>query len=494
VSISRVQSAQANSSSLSVSNLTVSFAATGAGNFLLLVIAYKGLQTTTMPSGWAQVFITSSGSAWLEMWVYVNNPGGISSLTPSFSSPAKVSLTFVEYSGVDTVAGVDTYGSGNGSSTTASATTTASIAATSDFVIGAACVVSAGSSVSFSTDSGYSVVGTNFTGVLAAESTVQENSSPGVGTASFATTLGISSAWVCGVLAILEAGTAAIDDQDQSFSSSYTIPDLLREPSLYFQIAQDGLDYTPDTSPDIYLEAYLPPRFTAPTFRVIQPDGTNPDAPLLYSMQPAGQYRIQNLSAQGYLLYVGVNAMPDFTQPASQFSATLPLALNWPLPGSQNVTLSVVPRLQDSWGCISQNSNPWTIVLTPTGLLNPPIAAPQNCFAGANPDASVSVGGQYPGFSTDTDPANMVYVWVSTSGPPSAIGPPSFMATLTQPLWSIQFGNYSPNTTVYIAVGLYRSSDGALSGIVQLEVSFPPLPTGPQAVFSSYVVDPTEPP
>lgn len=217
-----------------------------------------------------------------------------------------------------------------------------------------------------------------------------------------------------------------------------------------------------------------------------QQEGAPGAVPVEYVTDQSGEYRIQNNSAAGYLLFIGVNGPPNFDLPAYSFSPTVPLNVAWPLPGSGIQNLFIVPRLRDTWGCVSQNSHPWIIRLSPTGELLAPLPLPESVRAYPRPNGNINVIGQYPTFAFDRDPADKVRVWVDTVSPPSTAGTATHEGNVTGSPWSVSFGSYGPGT-YYVAVAYYRTADGALSSFVYDTVVFPELPDSPQAVFTENI-------
>lgn len=208
--------------------------------------------------------------------------------------------------------------------------------------------------------------------------------------------------------------------------------------------------------------------------------------PVAFEVGSKGQYRIQNTSAEGFLLYVGVNGPPDFDQPAASFSSTLPLTLNWPLPGTGIVTLHVVARYRDSWGCISQNRHATLIKLSPSGQVLLPLPTPLQVVAYPRPSTSIGMRASYPTRTFEPDPADKLKVWVSASGPPDINVGATNTTNITNDNIVTEFGTYSPGT-YYVAVAFYRTVDQALSAAVYTTVEFPPLPGNPEAVFTDNV-------
>lgn len=85
---SLVQNASGSSSSASPASVTVSPAATGAGNLLILFVsctASSGAAIAT-PANWTLVASNSDGNVAAAVFIYQNNPGGISSVVISVTA------------------------------------------------------------------------------------------------------------------------------------------------------------------------------------------------------------------------------------------------------------------------------------------------------------------------------------------------------------------------------------------------------------------------
>lgn len=207
--------------------------------------------------------------------------------------------------------------------------------------------------------------------------------------------------------------------------------------------------------------------------------------PTEYITEQTGEYRIQNNAAVGYLVYIGVNGPPDFNQPASSFSASLPIVIAWPLPGSGIQSLYIVPRYRDTYGCISQNTHPWVIRLSPSGEVLAPLPAPQSIAAYPRGSGAINVIGQYPSYQIDSNVADKIRVWVSTGVPdPTTVA--THEGSFTGTPWSVGFGSYGPGT-YNLVVAYYRTVDGSLSPLVSTTVTFPDLPSAPTPVFTENI-------
>lgn len=199
-----------------------------------------------------------------------------------------------------------------------------------------------------------------------------------------------------------------------------------------------------------------------------------------------GQYRIQNNDAEGFLLYVGVNALPNFDQPANAFSVTLPLTLAWPLPGSEIVTLNVVARYRDSYGLISKNSYPTVIRLSPSGEVLLTIPIPVSVYAFPRANGNIKVMASYPTRGFERDPADKMKIWVATSGVPNVNVGADYVQSITNDIVVAEFGTYTPGT-YNIAVAFFRTVDSALSTPVYMTVTFPELPGPLEAVLTDNI-------
>lgn len=214
----------------------------------------------------------------------------------------------------------------------------------------------------------------------------------------------------------------------------------------------------------------------------------NHSFPHEFTSNQRGQYRIQNLDAKGYLIYTAVNAVPDLLGEPADFSATLPLSVPITLPGEGIESLNVVARYRDSWGCVSQNSKPTIIMLDASGQLRLPVQPPINVRAYPKSGGKINVLADYPGLLVDVDPADYIRIWVAASIPNTNLTYTHQEAINSEAI-SVSFGSYSPGT-YYVAVALYRSVDGAVSGSVLTTVVFPVIPGNPEAVFTENVTDP----
>lgn len=200
--------------------------------------------------------------------------------------------------------------------------------------------------------------------------------------------------------------------------------------------------------------------------------------PTAYVTNQNGGYRIQNSDAAGYAIWVGVNSLPDLTQPYDSFSATLPVLFAHALPGSGTQTIYVIPKIRDSYGVYSENQHPYILTLTSSGQVFNPIIAPYNVRAYTLSTSALKITGNYPGYVLDDNPADQVKIWVDAD--PNS-DPATYTSAVTGETFQVVFGSYSPGTYT-LKVGLFRSVDSTVSSIVTLTIVFPALLLAPKLV------------
>jgi hypothetical protein len=188
----------------------------------------------------------------------------------------------------------------------------------------------------------------------------------------------------------------------------------------------------------------------------------------------ASLFGIQNNIA-GYLVYVGYGSLPDLTQPATAFSLSLPISLPVSTPESGESTFYVLVRSQDTYGLVSQNQSYFITTINSSGtLVFPDLLPPQNLSLFELIGGVIRVLATYPGFGIDVYPAMYWKLWLDTVIPDT-----SDIPTLVVPVTGVVLATALPSQapgTYYVAVGLYRSTDLALSSTVysQITISSPP--------------------
>ena len=195
-----------------------------------------------------------------------------------------------------------------------------------------------------------------------------------------------------------------------------------------------------------------------------------------------GEYRIQNNSASGWLIYIGVDGPPDFEAEPAAFVTSLPAQIDYAL---GDYDLYVVPRKRDSYGCVSQNQYPNILKLTLSGPIKDDIAEPQDVFVYPRHDAKMRVLAQYPTFEVEEDPADKLGVWVDLD---PEIDPPTSLTTITNNHPGVDFGEFLPGTYT-VRIAFKRSSDSRLSPIVERTLVMPEIPGEPDAVYIGHILD-----
>ena len=94
---------------MTTSGATVSCSSTGAGNLLVLLVVVSPANSTP-PAGWSQA-VAAAGGGFMQIWYYPNNPGGITSVVFTGTSPNITIGAILEFSGLDTTAPLDKTGS-----------------------------------------------------------------------------------------------------------------------------------------------------------------------------------------------------------------------------------------------------------------------------------------------------------------------------------------------------------------------------------------------
>lgn len=197
-----------------------------------------------------------------------------------------------------------------------------------------------------------------------------------------------------------------------------------------------------------------------------------------------GGFRVQN-NIEGYNVYVGVDVLPDFTQPPAVFSLTLPISIPVIPPVSGTKTLNVVVRKQDTYGLESQNQYLTAFIIDNTGgVAFDSLIPPQDFVLFQILSSSIRVLATYPGADTDTNPADLWKVWIGTTLPSTGSLPYATQAVNGDTVGFV-LGPVAPGT-YYVILGLYRTLDSSLStvqGIVTVNgppYEVVPVPSGYQ--------------
>ena len=189
----------------------------------------------------------------------------------------------------------------------------------------------------------------------------------------------------------------------------------------------------------------------------------DPTITAAYTAQRYGRFRIANAAVEGYVVYVGYGAMPDFTVAPAGFGAALPVAFAITPPGVGTQELWVVTRKRNAYGVESQNTHPQKINIDTAGneVLGTLTAPVINTVISVE-DEKFRVFAQYPGFNTDTDPADTwrVYVGAGVAPVPGVDVPAAEGSMVSSDQAGINVGPYATGgITYYFAVTVVRAAD-----------------------------------
>jgi hypothetical protein len=188
----------------------------------------------------------------------------------------------------------------------------------------------------------------------------------------------------------------------------------------------------------------------------------------------------------GYNIYVGVDSLPDLSQPPS-FSQTLPVSVATTPPMSGTRTYYVLVRAQNQFGLESQNQWTKSFTIDSSGnLALPPIGTPQTLQAFPQAAGFVRLLATYPGYFLDEYKANTWNIWISVAEPDVLLDIPVATAPVQGSGLAANIGSFASGQTYQIAVTLFRAVDGRQSEPIRGEVTFPPVPDEVDPVASGY--------
>lgn len=188
-----------------------------------------------------------------------------------------------------------------------------------------------------------------------------------------------------------------------------------------------------------------------------------------------GAFRVDD-GNDGYAIYVGVDALPDFTLPPAEFSATLPHSFAAAPPGSGLRTYNVTVRKRDGYGLESQNQDITPITINSAGVLQlPAMSNPSRLVVTVEAGGYVRIRAVYDGFSQEDYPANEWRIWIDTTAPDPDVDPPSYAASITAGVLSLRVGPHAAND-YFLALALYRQFDAAQSDALTAEFTIPVAP------------------
>jgi len=180
--------------------IAASFSATTAGNLLIASVGYSGITPAfAAPTGWVKAVSFAGTLSETEIWYYANNPGGITSVSFTFTSGTTATMQLSEWSGLATTSVLDKTGTATASATsvTVSATSTAASGelAITSFAEGFG---STTFSVTFTPGSGWTNLGNGLAGSLDA-TTVDYRTGVGSGTVSETETSSKTGTWAAAI-------------------------------------------------------------------------------------------------------------------------------------------------------------------------------------------------------------------------------------------------------------------------------------------------------
>lgn len=211
-----------------------------------------------------------------------------------------------------------------------------------------------------------------------------------------------------------------------------------------------------------------------------------------YSRSIRGRGRVANTAVEGYVVYVGYGQMPDFMAAPAGFATALPVPVTITPPLAGTVTLWVVTRRRNTYGVESQNTQPTFITIDTAGNeAYGPLSAPSISGVIAVEDESFVVQMAYPGFATDTDPADTWRLYVGAGvAPVPGVDVPVNTGTVTAGIANCKVGPYpTGGITYYFAVTVYRTVDGVTSAAGTFQFVLPADPAEPQATPGVTIAD-----
>lgn len=221
---------------------------------------------------------------------------------------------------------------------------------------------------------------------------------------------------------------------------------------------------------------YVNARIPLPSWIYVSQEGVYD---ILNTMEGAGQvggYRTQN-AILGYNVYVGVNGLPDLTQPPTTWSATLPVSVPITPPVSGTETLYVLVQTQDNYGLVSANQYYTIFIIDSTGgFVLSIIAPPQTLQLFQQEGQMIRLLAEYPTANLDTAPATSWKIWAALTLPNPMVDIPVSVVAVSGVNLITAIGPFSPGT-YYVMVGLYRIADNSLSTTIYSTVVVSGLPS-----------------
>ena len=198
-----------------------------------------------------------------------------------------------------------------------------------------------------------------------------------------------------------------------------------------------------------------------------------------------GRSRSEDTTLEGIVIYVGVDAPPDFTAEPDAFGTALPIAFSVPVPLSGTYTLHIVTRNRSRFGLESLNQQVQLITIDTNGdEVLVPMTPPTDAEVVTDVDDYFIVFANYAAYNTDPDPATAWRVYIKEgSAPVPGVDSPVLTSSNIGAVLQARIGPYpTGGTTYYFAVTLYRAADGAETTAATSSLTLDADPSTPASV------------
>ena len=184
---------------------------------------------------------------------------------------------------------------------------------------------------------------------------------------------------------------------------------------------------------------------------------------MLYAIKNRGRF-IAEQTLDPYVVYVGIDDIPDFTQPPTTTSATLPISVPLTPPPSGTRKFYITTRLRNKSGL--ETAMQWYTIIEINSAgdeVQGPITSPSDISVFERQGQLIRVLAEYMAFNTDTDPATHWRIYAKEgSAPVVGVDPVDTQVAVSNQHLLKEIG---PKTigTWYILVTLFRDTDSAES-------------------------------
>ena len=205
-----------------------------------------------------------------------------------------------------------------------------------------------------------------------------------------------------------------------------------------------------------------------------------------------GRGRIANDALEGYVVYVGEDAMPDFTAAPAEFSATRPIDVTVTPPGAGTLDLWVVLRARSKYGLESPNQHPQIITIDTAGDEElGPLTTPTDAAIVTADDDYFIVSATYLGHDSDANPADTWNIYFAATTPPTpGVDAPVATGSVGTAKMAARIGPYATGgLTYHLAVTVERSADSEESAADTDSIVLGADPLTPTAVPGRAVAD-----